>query len=142
MRESEQVSILRGCFGRDYIERLAAALFVVVPLALDGISAGQMVLLQAAALGQAVILTRTATTTDYATDGEDAMLVGIGDVAGLRAAIRRLLDDADYREALGANARRRFERDHSTEAFVRNLVAVVGQGATGAALTPSAPAPI
>ena len=125
---SAQIRLVAGCFDRAYIAALAAARLVVVPLAVDDISAGQMVLLQASALGKAVIVTRTATTLEYATEGEEALFVAMGDVAGMRAAIRRLIDDPALRARLGANAARRFERDHSTEAYVRHLVAAVGAG--------------
>jgi glycosyltransferase involved in cell wall biosynthesis len=124
---SPQITILRDCFDEAYLRTLAEALFVVVPLAVDDVSAGQMVLLQAAALGRAVIITRTATTSDYATDGEDALLVDRGDVGQMREAVRRLLDDAVLRDRLGANAAARFDRQHSTEAYVRNLVRAAGQ---------------
>ncbi len=123
--ESGQITVVRDCFDRAYIEALARALFVVVPLAVDDISAGQMVLLQATALGRAVIITRTATTPEYATDGADALLVPMGDVAAMRAAIRSLLEDHALRARIGATAVERFERDHSTEAYVRHLVAVI-----------------
>ncbi|MDE2576700.1 MAG: glycosyltransferase family 4 protein [Rhodospirillales bacterium] len=122
---SDQITIIRDCFHAAYIAKLASALFVVVPLSVDDISAGQMVLLQASALGRAVITTRTATTTDYVTDGADALLVDIGDVAQMRAAIIRLLEDRALRDRLGAGAAARFERDHSTEAYVRKLVAAI-----------------
>jgi glycosyltransferase involved in cell wall biosynthesis len=122
-----QITILRDRFDQAYLRTLAEALFVVVPLAVDDVSAGQMVLLQAAALGRAVIITRTATTSDYATDGEDALLVDRGDAGQMRAAVRRLLADAVLRDRLGANAAARFDRQHSTEAYVRNLVGVIGR---------------
>ncbi len=125
LEPSDQVSVVRDCFDQAYFDALAAALFVVVPLAVDDVSAGQMVLLQASALGKAIVITRTATTAEYATDGEDALFVDIGDVAQMRDAIRRLLHDLALRDRLGANAASRFERDHSTEAYVRKLVAAI-----------------
>jgi glycosyltransferase involved in cell wall biosynthesis len=120
-----QISILRDRFDEAYLRTLAEALFVVVPLAVDDVSAGQMVLLQAAALGRAVIITRTATTSDYATDGEDALLVDRGNVVQMREAVQSLLADAGLRNRLGANAAARFDRQHSTEAYVRNLAGAI-----------------
>ena len=124
-RQSAQVTVLRNCFGMEYLQQLARAELVVVPLARDSISAGQMVLLQARALRKPLIITRTATTVEYATDGEDALMVERSDVAGLHAAIERLLQDAALRETLAARGGARFERDHSTEAYVRALVATI-----------------
>jgi glycosyltransferase involved in cell wall biosynthesis len=125
LEASDQITIDRQCVGWDYIEAVANALFVVVPLSVDELSAGQMVLLQASAMRKAVIITRTSTTPDYAVDGEDALLVDRGDVGQMRDAVRRLLDDRDLRDRIASNASDRFLRDHSTEVYVRNLVAVI-----------------
>jgi glycosyltransferase involved in cell wall biosynthesis len=122
---SEQVELVRDAFGDDYLRLLAGADVVVVPLAVVDVSAGQMVLLQAAALRRAVIITRTETTVDYATDEEDALLVPMGDVAALRQAIDRLLANKALRDRLGGAAASRFEREFSTEAYVRRLVAAI-----------------
>jgi glycosyltransferase involved in cell wall biosynthesis len=122
---SPRIEVVRDRFGDAYLETLAGAAFVVVPLAVQGVSAGQMVLLQAAAIGRAVIITRTETTTDYATDEMDALLVERGDEAALRRAIVRLLEDPALCRRLGEAAAARFERDHSTEAYVRGLVGAI-----------------
>jgi glycosyltransferase involved in cell wall biosynthesis len=125
IERSDQITIDRDCVGWSYIEALADALFVVVPLSVDELSAGQMVLLQASALAKAVIITRTSTTPEYATDGDDALLVDRGDETQMRQAIRRLLEDRSLRDSIAAKASQRFEREHSTEAYVRKLVAAV-----------------
>jgi len=55
---SDQIEVVRDCFDDCYMRALAARSswsYAVV----DDISAGQMVLLQAAALGRAVVITRT-----------------------------------------------------------------------------------
>ena len=122
------IDIVRDAFDQAYLRRLAEALFVVVPLAVDDISAGQLVLLQASALGRAVVITRTATTPEYATDGEDALFVDRGDVGQMRAAVTRLMQDETLRARLGAAALARFRREHSTAAYVRHLVEAVGLG--------------
>lgn len=125
VQPSDQIEVVKNCFNNDYLKILSSAAFVVVPLAVNDISAGQMVLLQAWALGRAVILTQTATTIDYATDQVDTLLVPLGDAAALRAAISRLIEEPSLRERLGDAARHRFDRDHSTEAYIRKLVASI-----------------
>ena len=122
---SPQVEVVTDCFDRDYLQALSDAAFVVVPLSVDDISAGQMVLLQAAMLGRAVVITGTATTVDYAGDGEDALLVPLGDTGAMRAAILRLLDEPGLADRLGAAALARFGRDHSKEAYTRAVVRAV-----------------
>ena len=122
---SEQIVVIRDCFGADYIDALASASVVVVPLAQDDVSAGQMVLLQASALRRPVIITRTTTTLEYATEDEEVLFVDIGDVQRMRTAVRRLLDDASLRDRLAENALRRFERCYSTEHYVRGMVSAI-----------------
>ncbi len=122
---SPRLRVMRQCFDMDYLRALAGARFVVVPLAIDDISAGQMVMLQAAALARAIIMTRTSTSAAYAADGVDSLLVERGDVAGLRAAITRLLDDPQLCARLGQAAAARFDREHSTQAYARGLVQAI-----------------
>jgi len=122
---NEQVEILSECYGTDYLETLAQAKIVAIPLSVSDISAGQMVLLQAFALNKAVIITRTPTTEDYATDGEDVLMVPMGDVGAMRAALQRLLSDTELRQRLAKAGARRFVEAYSTEAYVRKLISVV-----------------
>ena len=127
LEPSPQIEVLTACFGTDYLQTLATATMVVVPLDVDDISAGQMVYLQAAALGRPVILTETSTTTEYVTDGVNALLVPRRDVPALRAAIQRLLTDPAFAARLGEAAQLHFKARHSTEAYVRNVVAALHQ---------------
>jgi glycosyltransferase involved in cell wall biosynthesis len=55
-----------------------------------------------------------------------ALLVEIGDISAMRTATLRLMTDAGLRQRIGTNARERFERENSTEAYIRNVVAAVG----------------
>ncbi len=119
---SDRVEVLRDCYGMDYLETLAKAKIVVIPLAVDDVSAGQMVLLQAFALHKPVIITRTSPTEDYATDGVEVLMVPLGDVAALRAALQRLLNDADLRRRLRENGARRFIECNSVEAYLQPLL--------------------
>lgn len=129
--QSDQIEVLRACFGRDYLVELARARFVVVPISVQGISAGQMVLLQAFALGKAVILTDTTTTREYAEDGHDALFVAFGSAEDMRQKIALLLADPALCRRLGDNAARRFEQDFSTEAYARKMAVMLAGLAGG-----------
>ena len=94
-------------------ELYAQSLFVVVPLRETDFQAGVTTILEAMAMGKAVIATRTTGQTDVITDGENGLSVAPGDAAGLRDAITRLRGDASLRAHLGENARRWVE-DHAT----------------------------
>lgn len=121
-----EVTILRNCFRSDYLAELARARIVVVPLSQRRISAGQMVMQQAFALGKPVVVTDTPTTREYATDGRDALLTDFGDADDLRAKISDLLADPARCAELGQRGAERYDREFSTEAYVRNLVALLG----------------
>ncbi len=121
-----RVTVLGDCHGAAYLGELARADIVALPLAVGDISAGQMVLIQAKALARPAIVTDTPTIRDYAADGEDALLVPLGDAGALRAAIARLAGDAALRARLGAVAAARYERDHGTRGFMAHLVAAAG----------------
>ena len=79
---------------------------VVIPLQDRAISIGQSVLLQAMALGKAVVATRTAGTVDYIDHMGDGILVPPGDDQRLRDALL-LLESAEFRRKLGEGARSR-----------------------------------
>ena len=83
----------------------AESSFVVVPLKETDFQAGVTTILEAMAMGKAVIATRTTGQTDVIVDGENGLTVAPGDTAGWRDAIIRLRDDSALRERLGYNAR-------------------------------------
>ena len=123
--ESPSIQVLRGCYAAEYIEQLSQAEIVVIPLAVDDISAGQMVLIQAMALGKPIIVTGTPTISEYVKHGEDALLVPRGDAESLRNAIIRLTNDPGLQDRLGANAQAAYEEKFSTAAYIRRLVETI-----------------
>ncbi len=101
----------------------AASSFVVVPLKETDFQAGITTILEAMAMGKAVIATRTTGQTDVITDGENGLTVAPGDVAGWREAICRLRGDAVLRTRLGANARRWVEENATLNLWARRVAA-------------------
>jgi glycosyltransferase involved in cell wall biosynthesis len=90
-------------------EALAAADVVAVPSVVD--RAGNVdglpnTLLEALAAGRALVASRVAGIPDVVRDGDNGLLVPPGDAPSLRAALRRLRDDAQLRAGLGRCARR------------------------------------
>lgn len=94
-------------------ELYAQSLFVVVPLKETDFQAGVTTILEAMAMGKAVVATRTTGQTDVITDGENGLSVAPGDAAGWQDAISRLRGDAALRERLGRSGRRWVE-DHAS----------------------------
>src|SRR5438132_962294 len=81
------------------------ARLVVVPLIETDFQAGITTVLEAMAMGKAIITTATAGRSEVIIDGETGMLVPPGDAPALREAIERLLNDPGERQRLGESAR-------------------------------------
>ena len=114
----------------------AESLFVVVPLYETDFQAGVTTILEAMAMGKAVIATRTAGQTDVIQDGLTGLMVAPGDAEGWRAAITRLRDDAALRERLGRAARRWVEEHATLDRWAGRLadaVSAASRPASGAA---------
>ncbi|HZT46179.1 MAG TPA: glycosyltransferase family 4 protein [Gaiellaceae bacterium] len=71
---------------------------------------------------------------DLVVDGETGLLVPPGDVNALRAAVERLLGDAELRRRLGAAARQRIQARFTWERAVSLTLAAYGDALPGARL--------
>lgn len=96
----------------------AAADIFVMPSLWEGLP---LAILEAMFAGNAIIASRTSGIPEALTDGANGLLVPPGDVAGLGAALTRLMTDSDLRSALGdaalADARHRFTIAAMTDAY-------------------------
>ena len=99
--------------------------FVVVPLRPMVTASGIGTVLEAMALGKALIVSDSPGIRDYVAHDETALVVPCGDVPALRAAIRRLLHEPDTRARLGTAARRFVERHCTYAAHVAKLAAAL-----------------
>ena len=108
---------------------LAASDVFVLPSFMEGMP---YVILEAMACSLPVIATRVDGIPEAAPDGEAGLLVPPGDVAALRSAIRRLLEDGVLRTELGESGRRRFERLFTLERHIARMeslyIGMVGGG--------------
>lgn len=105
----------------------ADAALVVMPLFDVTFQAGVTAILEAMAMERAVICSRTPGQTDVIVEGETGVYVPPGDAPALRAAIVRLLADADETARLGRAGRRLVEQRLNLDAYVQHLSAVVQQ---------------
>lgn len=125
---------LRDCY--------ASARFVVVPLHDVDFQAGIITILEAMAMGKAVIVSRTSGQTGtvsgalfrdgaFSAIGEEhwpeqtGMYVPPADPAALRGAIRYLLDRPEVASAMGRAGRACVEQHFSLERFVRRLAPTI-----------------
>ena len=125
VEEGPGLRLLRACYEDDYLAALRAADVVAVPLAVDDISAGQMVMIQAMALAKPVLMTCTPTVLEYMEDGAEGLLVPRGDAAAWRAALLRLHDDPALRRRLGAAGRATYLARYGQHAYVRHLLEAI-----------------
>jgi glycosyltransferase involved in cell wall biosynthesis len=104
-------------------ELYAQSSFVVVPLYQNDFQAGVTTILEAMAMGKAVVVTGTLGQTDVIVDGINGLYVAPGAVQGWRDAIARLRADSALRVRLGQAARRWLEENASLDRWVEQLVA-------------------
>ena len=108
------VEMLHGTFDDDMLRLMARASVVAISTDDVDVSSGQLVALQAMALGKAVVATRSAALDDYIDDGENGLLVD-KDAAALRHAIDKLMGDPALKQRMGEAGRRRFAERHTAE---------------------------
>ncbi len=103
----------------------AQSSFVVVPLKETDFQAGVTTMLEAMAMGKAVIATRTTGQTDVITDGENGLCVAPGDVAGWREAIVRLRGDPVLRARLGRSARQWVKENATLDLWAQRVAGTI-----------------
>lgn len=119
----------------------ASSSFVVMPLVDVDFQAGITTILEAMAMGLAVVCTRTAGQTDTIVDDETGVYVEPGDPSSLRSAIERLLADPEEARRLGANARRWVVANADVDRYVDALARVVDELASERARVASSAPP-
>lgn len=83
--------------------------------------------IEAMATALPAVVTDIAACRELVTDGENGLVVPVGDVSALEHAIRRLAADTAMRRAMSANALRRARRDHDErDVLERQIVALSG----------------
>ncbi|MCX6054724.1 MAG: glycosyltransferase family 4 protein [Chloroflexi bacterium] len=94
------------------------AAFVVVPLYPVNFQAGVTTIMEAMAMGKAVIVTKTPGQTDYVQEGITGLYVPPGDILALRTAMQKLLQDRPEAERMGRLSKEKFERDFNLDRYV------------------------
>ncbi len=107
-----------------YLELLHGCDFVVVPLIDLPRSTGQVVILEAMAIGKPVVATETIGTIDYVRSGENGLLVPPGDAEALAAAMQRLSTDPELRAHLSERGLE-FARRHTFRIYVETMLQLV-----------------
>lgn len=97
----------------------------VMPLQPVEFQAGITAILEAMAMGKAVVCSKAPGQTDTIVEGENGSYVPVGDVAALRAEILRLLARPDELARLGANGRDLVLSSLSLDRYAKRLAGIV-----------------
>ena len=98
-----QVRVLREIDRGHYLDRLARCRVVAIPLRHTSRATGQVVMLEAMALGKPVITNPVPGTRDHIRDGDTGLLVPIGDARRLADSIMGLVLDPGRAGEIGRN---------------------------------------
>ncbi len=123
----ENVSVLYDIDGERLRGLIAECAMMVLPLKDRRISTGQSVMLEAMAMGKAVIATRTSGTVDYIEDRVNGVLVEPGNPEMLREEIKRLYQDPHLRKVLGENAMKAVEERYLPQHYYENVARILGK---------------
>src|SRR5262245_13485365 len=115
--------------------------FMVMPLENVKFQAGVTAILECLAMGKTVICSRVPGQTDVVVEGENGCYVPQGDPSGLRAAIRRLLDDAQEANSFGMRGRQLIEREMNLDLYCQRLTDVLRETIEEAEIPESVTAP-
>jgi glycosyltransferase involved in cell wall biosynthesis len=103
----------------------ARSRFVVIPLLPSDTDHGATSILEAMAMGKAVICSRTKGQKDVIQEGKTGIFVPLKDPGALREAIQYLWDNPDVAERMGTAGRRHIEEHHTLDRFVSSVKGVV-----------------
>ena len=105
----------------------ARSRFVVIPLHESDSDNGLTVLLEAMAMGKAVICSRIKGQVDVIQEGVTGILIPPGDAKALREAILHLWNNPEVAERMGRAGRAYIEANNTWDAFVANVKSIIEQ---------------
>jgi glycosyltransferase involved in cell wall biosynthesis len=103
----------------------ARSRFVVIPLLPSDTDHGATSILEAMAMGKAVICSRTVGQRDVIQEGKTGIFVPLKDPGALREAIQFLWNNPDVAERMGNAGRKHIEEHHTLDQFVSSVKGVV-----------------
>lgn len=121
---SENVEILTECHDDAMLSLMAKSHCVLIPLKDANISSGQLVILQAMALGKPIICTDTKGIADYASPS--CTLICNNDINEWTDAINQLNDNRELYDKMSDAARNIFETKFKFDSMIKRIAAKLG----------------
>lgn len=122
---SDYVTVKKDLTFAQLRDLYAGASFVVLPLEDVEFPAGITVLMEAMAMGKAVIATRSRGISGIFADGVDGIWVAPNDTAGFRNALLRLWNTPSIADEIGAEARRAMAGRFNFDNYVEKLISLL-----------------
>ena len=86
-----------------------------------------LAILEAMAAGLPVIATRVGEIPNMLADGEEGLLIDVGDVSAMAGAIKTLVGNPSLRKKMGAASRRRAEEEFSLQRMAERIAAMYAE---------------
>lgn len=119
----KNVKIVRGCYNQEMLQKMSKSYCVVIPLKDAMVSAGQLSILQAMALGKPVIATQGSATIDYVKSGINGLLIENKKELWLES-LAKLFSNADFYSKLSLGAKHSYESNY-TIAKLSDSIAII-----------------
>ncbi|MBO7609405.1 MAG: glycosyltransferase family 4 protein [Muribaculaceae bacterium] len=121
---AENITVLHNCYDNKMLQVMSRAHGVIIALNDDHISSGQLVILQAMALGKPLIITHSQAIADYVQDGVNALVIDKTSLA-LTQAVERLNNDIELYNSISASSKKQFFSRHSVKAMAEAIANII-----------------
>ena len=121
---ADNIQVYHHAFGDQMLQLMGHSHGVIITLHDEHVSSGQLVALQAMAMGKPLIVTRSQALANYVQDDVNALVIDKTPSALLQA-MDRLNSDTDLYHQLSVASRERFTSNHSIEALARDVASLL-----------------
>ncbi len=121
----DNVTLYREVDRTTYLDILGGATVVCLPLRPTERATGQVVMLEAMAMGKPVVTTSSPGTVDYIRHGETGYLTNPGSMADLIQACEGLLNNPSRRETMGAAAQTYIRTAAAPDHYAKSALAAI-----------------
>lgn len=115
--DKTKIEIIQDCYNADYYEYLSNCYAVIIPLADENISSGELVTIQAGMFEKPVISTYNKTLQNYIINGETGFLINKTEIEKYM----NLLKNEELYRKMCCNARKNYELKHSLKSMANEI---------------------